>query len=236
MDGPAQIVRLPSSSPDDHGAEVSWTITLGSDGSGDLAGEESHLGDGAFFLRTFLSEAGARTQFVEDRLAGGWFPTIAVDAKSIDFKGDLPQGRAWLAYKAHSDGLARHEQTDLVLPLSPVTTLASQLAPLVQRTLPVVLPPERAPSHEARTIHVVAPRGYRFAELPPGGDADGGEFGRAHVEIAKDPKDPRAVVVKQLFVMNADTIPVDKYAAWRAWLQSVDSLLHRSVRLTQEAK
>ena len=26
------------------------------------------------------------------------------------------------------------------------------------------------------------------------------------------------------------TIPVDKYEAWRAWLQRVDALLHRSVR------
>ena len=32
------------------------------------------------------------------------------------------------------------------------------------------------------------------------------------------------------------TIPVDKYEAWRAWLQRVDALLHRSVRFSPAAK
>jgi transglutaminase-like putative cysteine protease len=228
--GPGEIVELPASAPEDHGSEVEWTITLSPTGAGDLAGVERHSGDGAFWLRTYLSEAGARAQYVEDHLVSGWFPTIAVD-KQIDFKGDLPQGRAWVRYKAHSDGMARHEQGDLVLPLSQTSTLASQLAPLVQRTLPVWLPPNMAPSHEARAIKVVAPHGFHWAPLPPGGDENGGSFGRAHLDVAKDPQDPRAVVVKQTLVFGDSVVPVDKYAAWRAWLQRVDSLLHKSLRL-----
>ncbi len=51
--GPAEIVQLPPSSPDDHGSDVTWTITLKPDGSGDLAGEERHVGRRRVLLRTY---------------------------------------------------------------------------------------------------------------------------------------------------------------------------------------
>ena len=154
--------------------------------------------------------------------------------KNIDFKGDLPRGRAWVRYKAKSQGLARHEGGDMVVPLSQSATLASQLAPLVKRTLPVSLPSHMAPSHETRTIRVVAPKGFAWAALPPGGDEDGGPFGRAHLEVAKDPRDLRTVVIKRSLVFDQSIIPVDKYAAWRAWIQRVDALMHKGVRLVPE--
>ena len=228
--GPAEVVQMPASSPDDHGSEVSWTITLHADGSGDLVGEEKHTGDGAFWLRSYLTQADARAQYVEDNLVGGWFPTVQVD-KKIDFNGNLKNGQAWVKYSAHSDGLARHEQGELVVPLSPSATLAYQLAPLVKRTLPVSLPSHLAPSHQRRTIRVIAPAGYRWGELPPGGDENGGEFGSAHIEIAKDPKDPRAVLIKRTVVFDQSLIPVEKYAAWRGFIQRVDAIMHKSVRL-----
>ena len=67
-------------------------------------------------------------------------------------------------------------------------------------------------------------------DLPPGGDEAGGEFGRAKLEVALDPKDPRVVVLTRSVTFDLDVIPVAKYEAWRAWLSRVDSLLHRSVR------
>ncbi len=232
--GPAEIVHLPASSPEDHGSDVDWTITLRPDGSGDLAGEEKHTGDGAFWLRTYMTEEGtSRAQYVEDNLVGPWFPTIDVD-KNVDFKGDLTHGRAWVRYRAHSDGLARHEESDLVVPLSPSGALAAQLAPLVRRTLPVSLPSQLAPSHQARTLRIVAPRGFRWGDLPAGGDENGGEFGRAHLAVERDARDPRALVVKRTVVFAEHLIPVDKYGAWRAWLQRVDTLMHKGVRLVRE--
>ncbi len=230
--GPAEIVQLPASSPDDHGADVSWTLTLDADGSGNLAGDEKHSGDSAFWLRTNLGQAEARAQYVEDALVGPWFPTIDVE-KNIDFKGDLPNGNAVVKYKAKSRGLARREGKDLVLPLSPSATFGSQLAPLPTRTLPVLLPPHFAPSHQNRTLRVIAPAGYAWGELPPGGDANGGVFGKAHLEIARDAKDPRVLVIKRSVVFDQHLIPVDKYGAWRQWIQSVDALMHKEVRLTE---
>ena len=229
--GPAEIVQLPASSPDDHGSDTNWTLTLTADGSGELSGEEKHSGDSAFWLRSNLREAEARPQYVEDSLVGPWFPTVEVD-KKIDFKGDLEGGKALVSYKAKSKGLARRENKELVLPLSPSNTFGSSLAPLPTRTLPVQLPPHLAPSHQNRTMRVIAPPGFSWSDnLPPGGDANGGDFGRAHMEIARDAKDPRVLVIKRSIVFNQHLIGVDKYPAWRTWITQVDSLMHKEVRL-----
>jgi len=232
MDGPAEIVQLPASSPDDHGADVTWTLTLGVDGSGELVGQERHFGDGAFYLRTNLSQAEARAQYVEDALVSPWFATVDLD-KAVDFRGDLPNGQATVKYKARSRAMTRREGRELVLPLSPAATYGSQIAPLPTRTLPVLLPSYFAPSHQTRTVRVVAPPGMAWADLPPGGDANGGDFGRAHLELARDPRDPRAITIKRSVVFNQHLIPTEKYAAWRAWVQQVDALMHKEVRLTE---
>ncbi|OJY15357.1 MAG: hypothetical protein BGO98_22725 [Myxococcales bacterium 68-20] len=230
--GPAEIVQLPPSSPDDHGADVSWQLSIASDGSGELTGEERHSGDGAFWLRTNLSQAEARAQYVEDVLVAPWFSSIDLD-KTIDFRGDLPKGQALVKYKARSRAMARREGKDLVLPLSPAATYGSQIAPLPTRTLPVLLPSYFAPSHQNRTVRAVAPPGMTWGELPPGGDANGGEFGKAHLEIARDPRDPRALIIKRSVVFDQHLIPVEKYTSWRTWVQQVDALMHKEVRLVE---
>jgi hypothetical protein len=230
LDGPAEIVELPASSPDDHGVDATWTIHLSADGAAQLQGEERATGDDAFWMRTNLTEQGARAQWVEDRLVGAWFPTVEVD-KNVEFRGDLPRGAATMRWRARSDGLARHEGQDLVVPLAPSQTMASQLAPLVKRTLPVWLPPSMAPRKEARAIRIVAPRGFAFAGLPRGGEENGGAFGRARLEVARDPADPQAVLVKRTVVFDQSAIGVDEYPKWRAWVQRVDALMHRTLRL-----
>jgi hypothetical protein len=228
--GPAEIVSMPASSPAENGSTVNWTITLKADGSGDLAGEEEHTGDGAFWLRTFLTEEGARQEYVRDNLLGGWFPSIDVD-KQIDFKGDLPGGRAIVKYKAHASVIARHEDSDLFVPLSPSATMMSQLAPLVTRTLPVSLPPQLAPSHQTRIIKLIAPPGFSWGPLPAKGDVAGGDFGSAHLEVTRDARDPRAIVISRSVILDRSEITVDKYAAWRSFLQQIDALMHKGVRL-----
>jgi hypothetical protein len=67
--------------------------------------------------------------------------------------------------------------------------------------------------------------------LPTGGDENGGEFGRAHLELTKDPREPRTLVVRRTVVFDQHLISAAKYPAWRAWLQRVDRLMHKEVRL-----
>jgi hypothetical protein len=234
IDGkPAEIFQLPKGSPEDHGSEANWTLTLHTDGSGDLVGDERHSGDSAFWLRTYASQPDARAQYVEDNLVSPYLPTVSVD-KAIEFKGDLAHGQAWVKYKAHSDGVARLEQGQLVVPLTRGASLASQLAPLLKRTLPVSLPPQLAPNHRARTVRMVAPAGYTWGDLPIGGDESGGAFGRAHLEIARDRADARAIVVKYLVVFDESFITVEQYPAFREWLQRVDRLMRKTARLSHE--
>jgi hypothetical protein len=234
MDGPAEIVQLPASTPEDHGIESTWKLQLAPDGDAELEGEEHATGDDAFFMRTYLTEPGARPQWVEDRLVGPWFSTVEVD-KKVDFKGDLPRGGADVKWRAHSASLARHEGPELVVPLSPSQPMASQIAPLVQRTLPVWLPPYLAPRKESRTIVIVAPKGFRFEALPQGGDENGGPFGRGHLDMAPDPRDPRTLIVHRTTIFDQSAIPIDQYPAWRAWVQRVDALMHKAVRLEPAA-
>jgi len=171
---------------------------------------------------------------VEQNLLAGWFPTVEV-GKDVEFAGNLAGGAARVRYRAHSAGLARREANELVVPLAQSSTLTSQLAPLVKRTLPVVLPPNSAPSHQTRSIRVLPPAGYRASELAKGGEENGGEFGYAKVDIKLDPQNPKGVLVTRTVVFDLSTIPVEKYAAWRAWLQRVDGLTHRSVRFVPSA-
>jgi hypothetical protein len=234
-EGPANVVLTPASSPDDHGVDAEWTITLSPSGAGDLVANERHIGDAAFELRMNLGQKDARAQWVELNIASGWFPTVEVKPE-VEFKSDLPNGAATLRYEARSDGLARREGTELAVPLSETQTLTSQLAPLTKRTLPVVLPPSLAPGHRTRTITIVAPPGYVFADLPPSGDENGGEFGRAQIEFSRAPGRANAVVVKRSVVFDMSTIPVEKYAKWRGWLQRTDGLMHRMVRLVPDEK
>lgn len=225
-----ELTSLPGSSPQDHGSSVRWSLALHPDGSGDLVGEETALGDAAFWLRSALGQPDARADYVRDHLVAPWLPTVLVD-KKVEFNGELPRGQAWVKYAAHAAGLARQEQEELTVSVGQTHGLATQLAPLVTRTLPVVLSPQLAPSHQDRTTRLTAPAGFAWASLPAGGDENGGEFGQAHLDIAPDPRDRRAIVVRRVLVFDEDVIPAAKYPAWRAWLQRVDRLMHKDVRL-----
>lgn len=227
-EGQAKIIETPASSPADHGIDAEWTIKLSPSGAGDLVAKERHTGDAAFELRSNLAEADSRAQWVE-QYASSWFPTIQVKSQ-VNFQSDLPRGAAMLGYEARSEGFARREGGELAVPISEDTTITSQLAPLVKRTLPVVLPPSIAPGHQARSITIVAPPGFTFADLPPGGEEQGGEFGVARLEFKRGAA-PNTVLVNRSVVFDMSTIPVDKYASWRGWLQRVDGLMHRMVRL-----
>lgn len=228
--GPAKIIETPPSTPLDHGSFAEWTVTLEPSGAATIAARERHRGDAAFELRTALSEADARAQWVE-RYVQSRVPTIEVEPE-VQF--DPASGL--LAYRARSAGLGRREGDEIAVPLAGSRTYTSTFAPLSpkNRTLPVVLPPGLAPSEQRVRTTFVAPKGYRFAELPPGGKVDGGELGRGTLEL-KPGTAPNTVVVDLSVVLDKSTISLAEYPAFRTMLQRIDALTHRVVRLVPEA-
>ena len=73
------------------------------------------------------------------------------------------------------------------------------------------------------------PEGYRVGELPPDDVADGGAFGRAEVSFER--VGAREAVIKRSLALATPRISVADYPAWRRWLQHVDGLMRRQVRL-----
>ena len=191
------------------------------------------MGDAALMLRMRLEEADARAQFIEQVLVSGWLSAVEVEPE-VAFDGNLRGGAASLEYRARSQSLARREGEDLVLVLAPPMPMTARLAPLTERTLAVVLPPSLAPLHQHVSIEIVAPEGYRFADLPPDETADGGPFGRASVSFARGRPAPGGrptVTVRREVAFEQSRIEVGDYPRWRGWLQRIDRLLRRGVRL-----
>jgi hypothetical protein len=228
-DDAIRAIATPPSSPDEHGVDARWTLELAPDGSAKVAASEHHLGDAAFYLRTNLGQVDARAQWVESNLVARSLPSAKLDGE-VGFDGNLPGGAARVNYHAISERLARKEGQELVLALAPPTPLAMQLAPLHERTLPVQLPHQLAPSHHDVTIEVVLPQGYRIANLPPNDTFTERALGSASQSFALS-ADARRLSVKRTLRFDASRIEPSDYPRWRSWLRDVDRMLRRNVRL-----
>ena len=224
-----RIIETPQAKAADHGVDAHWTLRLNEDGGGALSASERHVGDPAFRLRTHLRQQDARAQWVEQNLVAGWFPSLEIDT-DVAFDSTLEGGSAKVAYEARSGSLARREGADLVLVVAPPMPITATLAPLTKRQLPVELPPSIAPMHRRMTIDVVAPKSHVFADLPPDGTEDGGPFGKASVTFKLSPT-KRQVTITRSIAFERSRIAASDYLEWRRWLQGIDRLMQRAVRL-----
>ena len=227
----SRIVQVPSARAADHGVTARWSLTLASDGSGSVHATETHVGDSAFRLRRNLKQPDARAQWVEQNLIGGWLSALDV-SQDVHFDVGSDGNQAHVEYRARAGSLARREGRDLIVSIAPTASLTATLAPLIQRTLPVQLPPWLAPTHRTITVSVTAPQGYRFAALPPNEALDSA-FGStsAHFSLAKD---KRHATMRHQVSFSRARIEVAQYPAWRSFLQRSDRLSQRALRLTPE--
>ena len=110
-----------------------------------------------------------------------------------------PGGQARVKYKANSRRpRASRGQASSSCRSRRATTLTSQLAPLVERTLPVLLPPHLAPSHQNRTTRIVAPPGFALGRAASRRRRERRRRSAARTSRSrKDPKDARALLIKQ---------------------------------------
>jgi transglutaminase-like putative cysteine protease len=228
----ARIVETPAPAAADHGISASWVMDLQADGAGHVRADERHVGDAGFMLRNQLREQDARAQWIEQSLAGDWFPSLQIDPK-VEFDPELPGGAARVRYQLDSRAMARREGSDLVVALAPPIPLTAGLASLTSRKLAVELPPHLAPSHRNMTLTIRAPASHVFSDLPPDGLADGGPFGRAELKL-KLSADKRSVIAERTVGFVQYRIEAADYPSWRSWLQSIDRLMQRSVRLVKK--
>ncbi|MEO7091893.1 MAG: hypothetical protein ABI175_01500, partial [Polyangiales bacterium] len=229
--GTTPVVTLPASTPAEHGIDGVWSFALGNNGNADIGIDETHSGDSAFWLRTSLKQQASSATWLEKYHSVASFPQIEVLPEGIDFKGELPQGKATLKFKAKSAALARKEGSDLVMSVHYGIPGVGQLAPLVKRVTPVVLPPHMAPSLDVVKAVITPPPGYKVAEMNIGGEVNGGAYGKASLTFEKG--DKGTVVVKRTFSLDQSNISVAEYDAWRAFLLKVDALFRREIRFVK---
>jgi len=232
--GPPQVKPTPAGSAADHGIDAAWTLTVSSTGEGDLVAKERHVGDAALLLRTQLREQDARAQWIEQELLGDWFTAIEMQP-DVAFRGDLPDGAAEVEYRAHSRAMARREGDELVVVVAPRMPITAELAPLLDRKLAVLLPPTLAPRHHSLEIRIEAPSTHRFAELPPDSVEDGKGFGIARLSFSRaavrGAGGSEVVTLRREIAFERWRIEVGDYPEWRRWLQRIDRLMRRGVRL-----
>jgi hypothetical protein len=222
-EGEAKIIDTPPGAVADNGVTSTWEVALDAAGGATIKGNEKHVGDWAFELRRNLKETDARAQWVESYLSR-WVPTMDL-APEIPYSADA----GTLGYSVKAEGFARSEGDEWALASLGAYSFMANFASLPQRTLPVVLPPFMAPSHQRRTMTFTLPAGFEWKPLPPGGEAKGGPFGLAKVSF-KTGRTPRSVVVETEIVFDKSTITVAEYPAFRKWLESVDALIRQTAR------
>ena len=141
-----------------------------------------------------------------------------------------------MKYKAQVGGPRATRAARSRRPLLPeLRRYTSALAPLVTRTMPVSLPPDLAPSHQTRTMCITRRRATSTPSSRRAARWTGGEFGKASLEVTRDPKRPVARSSSEASSFDLHLIPVEKYPAWRAFLQQIDALMHKEVRLVPAA-
>ncbi len=226
-DGEAKIIDTPPGNVNENGVSLKWDVTLDAEGGASIRASEKHLGDWAFELRRNLKEEDARAQYLEGYLSR-WLPTLDLPKEGITYAPDTGA----IGYNVKAQGFARNEGDEWAIASLGNYSLMSNYASLSERTLPVVLPPYLAPSHQRRTITITAPKGFKWKALPPGGEAKGGGFGSAKVSF-KEGK-ANSIVIDTEVVFDKSTIPVSEYAAFRKWLEGVDALVRQSVRYVPE--
>ena len=152
----------------------------------------THVGDGAFWLR-IEPDAGRRARSTTSRTTSSapWFPTVVGRQEGRLQGGPRARGGVGEVPRARRRGSRGTRQGELVVPISPEH--AARVAARAARDAhaPGVAPAvtSRRATRRARSASSRRPAST-WGALPLGGDENGGDFGRAHLEVAQRPARP----------------------------------------------
>jgi cellulose synthase operon protein C len=215
----AELRRTPDLGAEHDVREVSLDISLGADGAADVTGKERIVGSDAASYRDAYEAVGTRRERFERSMAGG-YPGLTLQGFEISSLTELEQP-VELNYRMHVPRFASVDGNVLRVAPSALDEMVRAFARTPTRKLPLDL----GAAHtyvEERVLHWGEGAAALQAEsLPKGGEVKS-PFGSFKLDVVKE---DHRVVMHTRWVLAQRRIPADAYPAFRAFMQSADSLL-----------
>jgi len=216
-EGKAKLVRLPQAPPEASSVKRQVEVTLGADGTAQLATDMTVSGAFAPEWRMRYLSDGTRRDRLQRDLASDFGPMelasgkAGVDASDLDNEEEAVRVRA----KGKATAFARKEGDTLSVPAGPVQRLAAELASQSARTQDVVVGP--LSSHEETWV-IKLPAGMKATRvpLPLSMDTPYGSFAIKIEDAAGK------VTVKSTLTLKKARIVPAEYLGWRAFCEAVD--------------
>jgi tetratricopeptide (TPR) repeat protein len=220
-EGKSRFLVTPEAKPSDNVTAVTMEVTLKADGSASTKGTVVASGQAAPELRRQYQTQATRQAIFEQTWANS-FPGVTVSDLSITDTTKLEQPvtmtfkLAVPRYAEAGGGLLRF------FPFGASRAFTQVMAPLSERQSDVVFPGVWTNRFE---YTYTLPASWTVGELPQK-LVEASEFGSLTIEAST--KDGKLKVVGEMVIGQA-RIPVAKYAAFRAWLLSVDQGFSRKL-------
>lgn len=211
------LTRLPSGDSRRNTLRGSYIVTLGSDGSGTLAGDALFRGTLAADYRARFNDEASREERLEE-LLNGRYPGLELVGNQMEGL-DADEPSLSLRFQARVSSVAAPTKGGLEIRRpAGIDGFASRWASLARRSTPLRLP---SPALHDLSFRYVLPPGWTVKALPPE-IVEESRFGSYGVQWSQE---AGAVAVKNRFELRATRVTVEDYAEFRAFLERYDGAL-----------
>lgn len=224
LDGRAALRHIPATAPDDNYTRRTVRAELRSDGRLEFSGTSYTRGEDAPGLRREYEVAERQRDSFRARLAEV-LPAVQVEAVDVEGAHSL-EDDVTVRFRGTLDGFVGRKSVALASTWMP-RAYVQTLAPLAQRSLPLVLP---APWTTEEELRVALPRGARLAPLPaPRSIAT--DFGSAQLTYELRGRELR--IHTQVRFRETRIAPAE-YAAFRRFCTEVERAFREEVKVVLE--
>ena len=226
LEGPATLVTIPVSTPEQNVTRSDTRVELGRSGDARFAEYWTEQGNGVAEIRGFVPDESTRLQDLEDNYQARLTGVRLTDVRVSGF-GDLGNELV-LEVDGEVPALARVEGERLRVPVTLFPEGLGQLmAPEGSRRTDLFV---RLPRTVRQSTTIVPPPGMVAVELP-----DPVELETPHVRYSQVvTREAGAAVVRTELIYRSRRVPVDDYPAFREFCLAVDHAQSLSVVLAPE--